>query len=266
MPPLTSDRNTPQREGLEFVMPVAAAAHLFAGGQAAVNASGNIVPASADATLTVVGRIEEEVDNSSGGNGDRSVRIKRGLFRFANSSSSDEITLADIGAPAYVVDDQTVAKTSNSWARPVAGEIMFVDAEGVWVAIGYRGLLANPSAVRSTLGVNKIHLPIHVADLVGANAAVYRFVSPVVGTITKLTSILEGALATGNATVTGSIGGTPITNGALTITQSGSAAGDIDTATPTAANTVTAGQACALTVGGSNTASVSAMILVEITF
>lgn len=266
MSALTADRNTPERDPVLFVMLVAALTRLFAGAMAAVNSSGYIVPASADATLTVVGRVEEEVDNRSGGNGDLSVRVKRGLFRFANSSSSDEITMADVGAPAYVVDDQTVAKTSNSWARPVAGEIMYVDDTGVWVAIGYRGLLANPSAVRATLGVNKIHLPIHVTNLVGGDAAVYRFVSPVAGTITKLTSILEGALTVGNASVTGSIGGTNITGGALAITQASSAAGDIDTATPTAANTVTAGQACALTVGGTNTASVSAMVMVEITF
>jgi len=266
MSALTADRNTPERDAVLFVMPVAASTHVYAGGMGAIDADGYIVPASADATLTVVGRLEEEVDNSHGSDGDLSVRVRRGLFRFANSSATDEIPLADVGAPAYVVDDQTVAKTSNSWARPVAGEIMFVDDTGVWVAIGYRGLLANPSAVRATLGTNKIHLPIHVANLVGGDAAVYRFTAPVAGTITKLTSILEGALTVGDATVTGSIGGTDITNGALTITQASSAAGDIDTATPTAANTVTAGQACALTVGGTNTASVSAMVMVEITF
>jgi len=266
MAALTADRNTPERDAVLFVMPVAAAAHVYAGGLAAINSSGYVVPASADATLTVVGRIEEEVDNSSGANGALGVYIRRGMFRFANSSSTDAITLADIGAPAYVVDDQTVAKTSNSWARPVAGEVMFVDDDGVWVGIGYRGLLANPSAVRATLGTNKIHMPIHVADLVGGDATVYRFTSPVAGVITKLTSILEGALTAGDASITGSIGGTNLTGGALTIAQSGSAAGDIDTATPTAANAVTAGQACALTVGGANTASVSAMVMVEITF
>lgn len=45
----------------------------------------------------------------------------------------DAIALADIGSDCYIVDDQTVAKTSGSATRSVAGKIFDVDAAGVWV-------------------------------------------------------------------------------------------------------------------------------------
>lgn len=46
-----------------------------------------------------------------------------------------QIVAADIGASAFVVDAETVAKTSDTNARPKAGMIRNVDASGVWVSI-----------------------------------------------------------------------------------------------------------------------------------
>lgn len=266
MSALTKDRDTPERDGMLLNLPVAAATKIYAGSIVALDASGNAVPGAANATLKAVGRAEETVDNSSGSSGDKAIEIKRGVFRFANSADADEIGRADIGGPAYLVDDQTVAKTSSSGTRPVGGLIVDIDAAGVWVAVGYPALAANPAHARELLEVNKVYVPVSVASLVGADATVYRFTAPIAGAITALTCVLETALAAGDASVTASIGGVAVTDGALTITQSGSAPGDVDTVAPSAANIVTAGQAVALTVGGSNTANASAMIMVEITF
>lgn len=260
---LSADRNTPRRDDVLFVYPMEAATKCFAGGLAALNAAGNAVPASANIALKVVGRFEAAVDNSAGLAGDKRVEVRRGLFQFGNSAGGDEITLADVGKPCFVVDDQTVAKTSASGTRPAAGMILDVDAQGVWVGLG---ILVEASSLRTLIGANKVHLAISVADLRVASGLVERFVSPVAGTITKLYSVLNGALATGDATLTPSIGGVDVTDGALTIAQADSAAGDVDSAVPSAANAVTAGQAVALTVGGTNTANVSAMVMVEITF
>ena len=58
------------------------------------------------------------------------------------------------------------------------------------------------------------------------------------GKVIKIITALQGAIGTANAAITFEIGGTAITGGAITVTQSGSAAGDVDTATPTAANEV----------------------------
>ena len=58
------------------------------------------------------------------------------------------------------------------------------------------------------------------------------------GTIIKIFTAIKNAISTANAALTFEIGGTAITGGGITVTQSGSAAGDIDTAEPTAANEV----------------------------
>ena len=58
------------------------------------------------------------------------------------------------------------------------------------------------------------------------------------GKVIKIFTALQGAIGTANAAITFEIGGTAITGGGITVTQSGSAAGDVDTAEPTAANVV----------------------------
>ena len=116
---------------------------------------------------------------------------------------------------------------------------------------------ATAAAARTTLGggADKLALTVAVGSLIGTG--VYRVVSPVAGTVTKLYSVIDRALATGNATLTGKIGTNAITDGAITITQAGSAAGDVDSATPSAANTVVAGDVLSVTVGGTNDAASS---------
>ena len=58
------------------------------------------------------------------------------------------------------------------------------------------------------------------------------------GTIIKIFTAIKNAISTANAALTFEIGGVAVTGGAITVTQSGSAAGDVDTAEPTAANDV----------------------------
>lgn len=99
-------------------------------------------------------------------------------------------------------------------------------------------------------GANLLEHAIHLDIADGSADTAYYVVAPFAGTVTKIWSVIDGAVGTADITITPSIGGTGITNGVVTITQSGSAAGDVDVATPTAANTVTAGQAIALTVAG----------------
>lgn len=90
-------------------------------------------------------------------------------------------------------------------------------------------------------------------------------VAPFAGTIAKIYTVLKGgAVATNDAVCTFKIGTTAITNGAVTITASGSAIGDVDSATPSAANVVAAGDYIRCTVsgtpGGSRTAMVTLLI------
>jgi hypothetical protein len=129
----TQDRDTPRHGGAEFGLPVKAGAKLFAGTIGCVDATGFAIKGSTSTTLKAVGIVQAQVDNTIGQNGDVTVTVRRGCFRLANSASTDQITNADIGAQAYIVDDQTVAKTSGSSTRSVAGVVRLVDAYGVWV-------------------------------------------------------------------------------------------------------------------------------------
>lgn len=108
--------------------------------------------------------------------------------------------------------------------------------------------IAGTAITATAAELNETILNIDIAD--GSADADYYVVSPHAGTISKIWTVIDGAVGTADITVTASIGGTAVTNGVVTIATAGSAAGDIDSATPTAANTVTAGQAIKLAVAG----------------
>jgi len=130
---LTSDRNTPRRDGTEFNLGVAASTKIYGGSIACRNAGGYAVPGSTATTLKALGMATQQVDNSAGADGAKKVQIRKGTFRFANSAAGDLITIVDIGNDCYIVDDQTVAKTNGTNTRSVAGKVHDVDADGGWV-------------------------------------------------------------------------------------------------------------------------------------
>lgn len=275
MAALEDDKNLAIRGGDLFTAPAKAGVKLFAG--CIVVLSGAVAkPAVTAAGLRVLGICDDYVDNTAGEDGDVDVKYRRGVYRLENSEDGDEITLADVGNTAFLVDDQTVAKTSDTGARSPAGFIVDVDDDGVWVLLGHGPvasaagslLVANnlsdatPATARANIGANKVVLSVLVSTLIGAG--VTRLVSPVAGTIKKIWSVIDGALATGDATLTAAIGATPVTDGALTITQAASAAGDVDSATPSAARTVIAGDVIKLTLGGTNSAARTAAVAIEI--
>jgi len=132
MSALVSDRNTPHMDG-ELLGLKMAAAKIFAGSLVALNAAGFAAPGATATTLTAVGRAEETVDNSAGAAGDKTVLVRRRRsFKFANLGA-DPIVQADLMKTCYIVDDQTVAKTSGGATRSVAGTVVQIDADGVWV-------------------------------------------------------------------------------------------------------------------------------------
>lgn len=132
MTALAADRNTPQSQGDMRQGGVAASTTIFAGAIVMRNASGYLTKGQTATSLVGVGRAEERAIGT-GVAGETRVKYRTGTFRFANSGSTDQITIADIGKVAYAVDDQTVAKTSGTNTRSPAGIIDDVDALGVWV-------------------------------------------------------------------------------------------------------------------------------------
>jgi hypothetical protein len=134
MAALNQDRNTPARDGSVLSIPVAGAKRIFTGSLVARDANGYATPGATSATLMGIGRAEEQADNSSGSDGDMTVAVRKGVFRFGNDGT-DTVTRAHIGQDCYIVDDQTVASTDGTGTRSVAGKVFDVDSEGVWVRI-----------------------------------------------------------------------------------------------------------------------------------
>lgn len=129
---LSKDRNTVLQEGIVLVFPAAASAKVYAGGIGVLNATGYATKGSTAAGLKAVGRIEESVDNTGGTDGAVSIRIKRGVFKFKNSSS-DALTRAEIFTDCYIEDDETVCKTATGKSK--AGKVIDIDSDGVWIEI-----------------------------------------------------------------------------------------------------------------------------------
>jgi hypothetical protein len=133
---LAADRNTPMASGEMFELPVAAATLIYAGALVALLSTGYASKGAVSATLKQFGRADERVDNLAGAAGAKTVKVRTGVFRWANSSAGDLITIANIGTDCFIVDDQTVAATNGGATRSRAGKVVFVDAAGVYVQMG----------------------------------------------------------------------------------------------------------------------------------
>lgn len=93
----------------------------------------------------------------------------------------------------------------------------------------------------------------------------YDIVIPYTGTVTNVYTVIDRALTTADETLTlQNNAGSGMTGGVITITQSGSAEGDIDSVTPTANNTFTAGQKMRIVIGGENGAAARATVTIVV--
>jgi hypothetical protein len=133
MTAMTQDRNTPARDARDFQFPVAASVNIYAGALVALTSAGYATKGQTATGLKGVGVAQAPADNTAGADGAIGVKVRRGCFRFANSTAADALGVADVGNDCYMVDDQTVAKTSASNTRSVAGKVRDVDSSGVWV-------------------------------------------------------------------------------------------------------------------------------------
>lgn len=169
---LTANRSTPHRTGEQVGFNVASGQVIYAGAIVAVS-NGLAYPATDVAGRIVAGRAESYVDNSGAAyKATNWVVVSRGVFRWVNGGS---LTDADVGSFAYVEDDQTVTTAADASADLIAGTIIDVDADGVWVdtyAIAVQGAatlatlaVEGNASVGGTLGVTGL------ATLTGNGAA-----------------------------------------------------------------------------------------------
>ena len=112
--------------------------HIFKGAIVGL-AGGYAAPAGASCTK-VVGIAESEADNTQPGHavGALHLRVRQGTFKVGNSAAADVLAIGDVGSLCYAADDQTVAKTAGA-NLPVAGTVIQVDPDGVWVQMNLDG-------------------------------------------------------------------------------------------------------------------------------
>lgn len=155
MAQLTANRDTPARSG-ETVALLQGSNVIYRGSMVAVDAAGKAVAASDTASTKVVGRAQSMQDNTGTAySATRTIDVRRGLFRWTNGGV---FTIANIGDFAYVEDDATVTTAALASNDIIAGIIVDVDADGVWVdtyaipAIGAGSFAAITAAGNAAVG------------------------------------------------------------------------------------------------------------------
>ncbi|MDE7011101.1 MAG: hypothetical protein K2O93_07795 [Oscillospiraceae bacterium] len=133
---LTDTRETTEltNGGKQLVLPVKAKTTIYQGALVVLDADGYAIPGKKAAGLTAAGRAEETVENT-GGDGERTIRVARGVFVYANTSTAaNKVGAGHVLKPCYIQDDQTV--TALATGASVAGLVIRVDDSGVAVEIG----------------------------------------------------------------------------------------------------------------------------------
>jgi hypothetical protein len=242
----TFDRNFPN---------IAAGVTIWDGAMVAIDSSGNCRPARATSSDRVLGpatrRVAPQVGAGAVADGLGVTVDASKIMRYANSAGGDAITVADIDRDCYVVDDQTVARTSAGDTRPRAGRIAAVDSSGVYV-----DFMAQPTR-KVIVG------PISFTDVSAPSSTAAAVVAPCAGRIIKIFTVLGGAITGADSIVTGKIGGVAIT-GTVTVANVGSGANVVNFAHPTAANTVALGSVLTADSDGASSTTATCAVYFEI--
>ncbi|CAH8721341.1 hypothetical protein WDD9_006563 [Paenibacillus melissococcoides] len=103
---------------------------IFDGSFVAIDANGLAVPGAKATNLIAAGRAEEYIDNSLGADGDATIRVRRGVFKW-NNAATGAVTAKDMLKSCYFVDDETVTATATG--SSVAGKVIGIDGSYVVV-------------------------------------------------------------------------------------------------------------------------------------
>ena len=168
-----------------------------------------------------------------------------------HSYKSSADTLATITASGYFDSFATTLQSNDlMYARGS-------DDAGWFVLTNTSNVITADAA-----GGSKYYLTARITDISSAET-VWTPV-PTAGKVTKIMSVIAGTIATAPSVLTCKINAVAITTGAITVTDTASAAGDTDTVTPTGANTVAAGDALSVVTSAASTNAVQCDVLYEI--
>lgn len=134
MTALSDNYEGKRQEGEMIEYPVKASVTIYKGAIVAIDTSTGYVCPGTDATSRIFAGIAvEKADNSSGSNGDETVRVyRKGVFQLACSSAAQTW----VGKKVYIVDDNTVALAATTTNDVLVGTVVsFESSTLVKVAI-----------------------------------------------------------------------------------------------------------------------------------
>lgn len=174
---LAADKSMEYTEGVEVPFPVINADIVYGGSHVCVNAAGYALPGSDTAGLIYVGESLEQVDNSLGSAGDKTVTVRRrGLIKMTFATA---ISIANVGDNVFLVDDESVDLTANVTNKIFCGIIAgYIDTTHAWVDI-------EPA-------IRQADVATHIADASAAHSASAISIADA-GTFTSKTEV-EAAL------------------------------------------------------------------------
>lgn len=105
----------------------------------------------------------------------------------------------------------------------------------------------------STFNLNNVFLNAQILDVSTADQIYIPITDETAGEVIEIRTAIDGAITSVDAVITPKIGGVAMTNGAITIANSGSAAGTTDVSRPTSLRTVAAGDAIEIETNGAST-------------
>lgn len=221
MTAITAPRDCKPRLGSEYNVGVKAGEVIVKGAALLIDSSGFLVNAASGAAGASAGVAQESRNAAGLASGAIHCKVRTGLFPFLISGASP-VTTGDRDALVYFADNQTIAKSSNSGARPAAGYLRLVTADnraivdvgGAPDLVAASGAVASAATALAAANAAQASADAHVlrhmpggADTV-ANGT-FAFASSVsIDVSTKydhaLTSTVTGAMA---LTLTGGVNG-----------------------------------------------------------
>jgi len=167
---ITNERDTMSRafQLLHFLL--VATVIVYKGGLAGVfiagDNKGKVQAAGDTANMKVVGMFNDSVDNSDDGKG---VNIKPGCYHLDNSEAN-ALTEDHLFQPCYIEDDHTASSDQGDNAV-VAGILVGIDADGVWVLINPAALagVALPAIPEAALVADPDACAAMTTDLAGVD-------------------------------------------------------------------------------------------------
>lgn len=116
-----------------LVLPVAGNTTIRQGAIVVVD-GGYAKEAPGSATAIAAGRAEADVDNTGGTDGDKTVLVRRGVFRL-QVDPADPVGPADLLKEVYLSGPDSVAKTDGTGTRPKAGRLLSLEGGYAWVEV-----------------------------------------------------------------------------------------------------------------------------------